>query len=141
MSISARWAGCNKRNAPFLKPGGLHFLALPFLLAKNNVTVAEVGVVLKQVWWQQRLFDSDREFGFASGVFGGIGGPLEPEAGMERCRARIAEGKSGAGSGEKLEFPFLIGSNVHLNQRASGCVDFILNTAVGYQFFTAEAQR
>lgn len=49
MSISARWAECNKRNAPLLKPGRPHFLALPFLLAKNNVTVAELGVVLKQV--------------------------------------------------------------------------------------------
>jgi hypothetical protein len=36
-----------------------------------------------------RLFDSDLKFGFAIGVFGGIGGPMEPEPGMERCRARV----------------------------------------------------
>jgi hypothetical protein len=32
---------------------------------------------------QMALFDSDGEFGFAIGVFGGIGGSLEPEAVVE----------------------------------------------------------
>jgi len=42
---------------------------------------------------QLGLLDSEREFGFAIGVFGGIGGPLEPEAMVEWSRARIAKGE------------------------------------------------
>ena len=62
---------------------------------------------------QRTLFDPDGELGSATGVFGGIGGPFEPEAVVEGCRAGIAKHERGVGSRQKLELAFLIGTDLH----------------------------
>jgi len=62
------------------------------------------------------LFDPDGEFGFAFGVFGGIGGPLEMETIVKRERCGIGERERGVGSREKLYFPILIFTDLHLGR-------------------------
>ncbi len=62
------------------------------------------------------LFDTDGEFGFAFGVFGVIGGPLEKETIVKRKRCGIGERERGVGSREKLYFPILKGTDLHLGR-------------------------
>ena len=71
----------------------------------------------------ETLFDPDGEFGGPAGVFGGIGGPFEPEAIVKGSRAGIAEHERGVGCRQKLELSFLIGTDLHPGLGTAGTVD------------------